>query len=67
MSAAVESQRALNGRLNGHRAEDDARAINGYHDARPWAQQFLPSPLRLDDNIRAQKVISAFMFNNLAQ
>ncbi|KAJ8705410.1 hypothetical protein PYW07_011237 [Mythimna separata] len=54
MSAAVESQRALNGRVNGHGAE--AARANGHHDPRPWHQQFLPSQLRLDDKLRTQKV-----------
>lgn len=66
MSAAVDSQRALNGRVNGHRAQGGAQAgaqggaegarANGHHDPRPWEQQFLPASLRLDDKIRTQKV-----------
>ncbi|XP_050555216.1 hexokinase-2-like isoform X1 [Spodoptera frugiperda] len=42
---------ALNGRV--HCAEP---ATNGHHDPRPWSQQFLPTPLHLEDSARAQKV-----------
>ncbi|CAH0599235.1 unnamed protein product [Chrysodeixis includens] len=52
MSAAVESARAVNGRVNGHAPAHAAPP------AVPWADQFLPTPLRLDDKIRAQKVES---------
>ncbi|XP_075987026.1 hexokinase-1-like [Anticarsia gemmatalis] len=59
MSTAVE--RSLNGRVNGHAPalNGDAHAhppANG--DARAWELQFLPTELRLDDKIRAQKVCS---------
>ncbi|KAH9644978.1 hypothetical protein HF086_003308 [Spodoptera exigua] len=52
MSAAVEGGTgALNGRV--HSAESPT---NGHHDPRPWSQQFLPTPLHLEDSVRAQKV-----------
>lgn len=62
MSAAVESQSqpALNGLLNGHRVEQNG--TNGHHDTRPWDQQFLPTALRLDDKIRAQKVRHVYLW-----